>query len=43
MMSNLSARLDAELAYEMAVYGRPLNDYLPDSEDEDEEDEVKND
>ena len=39
-MSDFSARLDAELAYEMAVYGRPLNDYLDDSDDDwDEEGE----
>ena len=38
-MSDFSARLDAELAYEMAVYGRPINDYLDDSDDCEEENE----
>ena len=41
-MSDFSARLDAELAYEMAVYGRPINDYLGDSDDCDDcNDEVE--
>lgn len=35
--NNVSAMLDAELAYEMATYGRPLNDYLDDSDDDGKE------
>ena len=41
MSSSLSARLDAECAYEVATYGRPLNDYLPDDDEGLELDRVK--